>query len=159
MRVGHGFDVHRHGGTAPLVLGGVLVEGAPGVEATSDGDILVHAVIDALLGAAALGDLGSMFPSDDPRWEGADSIRVLLPACLAAISGAGWRVSNVDCTVITQTVRIDVLRENMRIRLADALGTELAAVSVKATTTDRVGAIGRGEGIAASAVVVLAPAE
>ncbi len=159
MRVGYGFDVHRHGGAAPLVLGGVLVEGAPGVEATSDGDIVVHALIDALLGAAALGDIGTMFPSNDSQWEGADSMGVLLPACLAAVSEAGWSVSNIDCTVIAHTVRVGGVREKMRIRLADALGTDVGAVSVKATTTDGLGAIGRGEGIAAAAVVVLIPAE
>ncbi len=159
MRVGHGYDVHRHGGLSPLILGGVRIDGAPGVDATSDGDVVVHALIDAMLGAAALGDLGSFFPSDEEQWSGANSMGTLLPMAIAAVAAAGWHVSTVDCTVISQTVRVSITRERMRERVAEALSVDVGAVSVKATSTDRLGAIGRGEGIAASAVVVLEPAE
>ena len=157
MRVGQGIDSHRFGGDGPLVLGGVVVDPNRGVEATSDGDVLVHAVIDALLGAAALGDLGTHYPSSDERWHGARSLDLLTDA-VSKLSAAGWVPSNVDATVIAQTVRISPHREAMRTGLAESLGIDAAAVSVKATTTDHLGFTGRDEGLAVVATVSIVPA-
>lgn len=156
MRVGQGVDSHRFGGDAPLILGGVLLDAAPGVVATSDGDVAVHAVIDAILGAAALGDLGSLFPSDDPQWSNASSIDTLLPAAIDALTNSGWKVTSVDCTVIAESVRVSTHRQEMQLRLAARLGLEPSDVSVKATTTDGMGFTGRGEGIVAMAAAVIA---
>jgi len=154
MRVGWGIDVHRFGGPGPTLLAGVVVDADRGVEGTSDADVLAHAVGDALLGAAALGDLGTHFATSDPQWEGADSM-VLLRRIVELIGGAGFRVSSIDATVIAQRVRVSPHREAIRERLAEAVGTEVAAVSVKATTTDGLGMLGRDEGLAALAVAVL----
>ena len=156
MRVGWGMDAHRFGGPGPTLLGGVVVDAARGVEATSDGDVLAHAVADALLGAAALGDLGALFPSDDPRWRGADSM-ALLAEVMARVAAAGYRVASLDATVIAQRVRVARHREAIRQRLGGVLGMEPAAVSVKATSTDGLGFLGRDEGLAVVAVAVLAP--
>lgn len=157
MRVGWGCDAHRFGGAGPTLLGGVVADGTRGVEATSDGDVLAHAVADALLGAAALGDLGALFPSDDPRWQGADSMS-LLAEVVARVAAGGYRVASLDATVIAQEVRVAPYREEIRRRLAAVLETDIAAVSVKATTTDGMGFLGRDEGLAAVALVVLEPA-
>ncbi len=154
VRVGWGFDAHRFGGDPPLLLGGVEASAERGVEATSDGDIVAHAVIDALLGAAALGDLGTFFPSDDPIWHGADSFH-MLDLTLSELSAHGWRPTFVDVTVIAQSIRVGPIREEIRINLAAALGLDPNAVSVKATTTDRMGAIGADEGIAAAATATV----
>lgn len=154
MRVGWGFDAHRFGGQGPVRLGGVVVDDSRGVEATSDGDVLAHAVADALLGAAALADLGALFPSDDPRWRGADSMALLAEAA-GRVQAAGFAPASVDATVIAQTVRVAPHREAIRRRLAEVLGVGLEAVSVKATSTDGLGFLGRDEGLAAAAVVVL----
>ena len=154
MRVGQGFDVHPFEAGRLLLLGGVVFEGETGLAGHSDGDTLTHAVIDALLGAAALGDLGNHFPSADPRLSGADSIE-LLRQTAKIVAAAGHRIVNVDATVIAERPRVAPRVAEMRQRLALALGVDAAAVSVKATTTDRLGAIGRGEGIAASAVALL----
>ena len=156
MRVGWGMDAHRFGGPGPTLLGGVAVDAARGVEATSDGDVLAHAVADALLGAAALGDLGALFPSDDPRWRGADSM-ALLAEVMARVAAAGYRVASLDATVIAERVRVAPHREAIRQRLAGALGMDAATVSVKATSTDGLGFLGRDEGLAAVVVAVLAP--
>ena len=156
MRVGWGMDAHRFGGPGPTLLGGVVVDTARGVEATSDGDVVAHAVADALLGAAALGDLGALFPSDDPRWRGADSM-ALLAEVMARVAAAGYRVASLDATVIAQRVRVARHREAIRQRLGGVLGMEPAAVSVKATSTDGLGFLGRDEGLAVVAVAVLAP--
>ena len=155
MRVGWGADVHRFGGPGPIRLGGVVVDESRGVEATSDGDVLAHAVADALLGAAALGDLGALFPSSDPRWRGADSM-TLLAAVVGRLPAAGWRVSSLDATVIAEKVRVSPHREAIRRRLAEVLEVEVDRVSVKATSTDGLGLLGRDEGLAAVAVAVLA---
>jgi 2-C-methyl-D-erythritol 2,4-cyclodiphosphate synthase len=155
MRVGWGCDAHRFGGSGPTLLGGVVVDPGRGVEATSDGDVLAHAVADALLGAAALGDLGALFPSADPQWQGADSM-ALLAEVVARVTGAGYRVTSLDVTVIAERVRVAPYREAIRARLAGVLGVEAAAVSVKGTTTDGLGFLGRDEGLAAVAVAVLA---
>ena len=152
VRVGLGFDAHRFGGTPPLVLGGVVVDQERGLEATSDGDAVAHAVCDALLGAVGLGDMGTHFPSSDERWRGADSM-LMLDTVVKLVRASGWWVNNVDLTIIAQNVRIDPHREAMRTALSDVLATE--AVSVKATTTDTMGFTGRGEGLTALAVVTV----
>lgn len=153
MRVGFGFDAHRFGGGGPLKLAGVIVAEDRGLEGTSDADVAAHAVADALLGAAAKGDLGDHFPSGDATWEGADSMH-LLARVVALVTDAGHRPRSLDLTVIAQSVRIAPHREAMRTRLAAVLGVGVDAVSVKATTTDGMGSIGADEGIAATATVV-----
>jgi 2-C-methyl-D-erythritol 2,4-cyclodiphosphate synthase len=155
-RVGWGFDAHRFGGRGPIRLGGVVVDAGRGLLGTSDADVLAHAVADAILGGAALGDLGTFFPSDDPAWEGADSMD-LLRRVVAAAAGAGFRVSSVDATVIAETVRVGPHRDAIRASLAAVLGLAPGATSVKATSTDGMGFAGRDEGVAAVAVVVLDP--
>ena len=154
MRIGSGFDVHALDGNPPLKIGGVTVDETRGLAGTSDADVLVHAVCDALLGAAALGDLGTLFPSDDDRWTGADSFD-LLEHVVGLIETEGLRVGNLDATVMAETVRIGPFREQMRANLAEALHIDATDISVKATTTDGLGFVGRDEGIAASAVVLL----
>jgi 2-C-methyl-D-erythritol 2,4-cyclodiphosphate synthase len=156
FRVGWGFDAHRLDGAPPLLLGGVTVSDSIGVSATSDGDLLAHSVMDAILGACALGDLGEHFPSDDPDLQGADSMG-LLQRTVALAAGSGWRVSHLDATVIAETVRVVPFREDIRRLLADVLGLDVESVSVKATTTDGLGFIGRGEGLAVVAVVTVGP--
>ena len=153
-RIGWGADAHRFAGAGEVLLGGVVVDEARGVDATSDGDVVAHALADALLGAAALGDLGTHFPPSDPRWEGADSME-LLSAVVAMVADAGFAVSSVDVTVIAQTVRVSPHRDAIRRAVADVLRLDDPAVSVKATTTDGMGFTGRDEGIAAVAVVVV----
>jgi 2-C-methyl-D-erythritol 2,4-cyclodiphosphate synthase len=152
MRVGFGVDAHQFGGSDPLIIGGVVVDTERSVEATSDGDVALHALIDAMLGAGALGDLGLHFPSSDPTWHGASSIDMLLEA-KRMLAEAGLHVASVDLTVIAQSVRIAPHRDAMCARIAAALDIDVNVVSVKATSTDGMGFIGRDEGIAASAVV------
>ena len=161
MRIGHGFDVHRlvdgsdhSAGTRPLVLGGVAIPCAFRIVAHSDGDVLLHALMDALLGAAALGDIGHWFPDSDPAYAGVDS-RQLLRHCLAQISQQGWQLANADLTLVAQQPRIAVHVPQMRATIAESLGIQTCQINVKATTTERRGAIGRGEGIAAHAVALL----
>lgn len=151
-RVGWGFDAHRLDGEPPLKLGGVIVSNTLGVTATSDGDVLTHAVTDALLGACALGDMGEHFPSSDPGLRGADSIDLLRRATAMAAE-AGWRVTHIDVTVLAQSIRIAPHRGLIARNLADALGASSANVSVKASTTDGLGFVGSDEGLAAVAVV------
>ncbi|MDP8922102.1 MAG: 2-C-methyl-D-erythritol 2,4-cyclodiphosphate synthase, partial [Chloroflexota bacterium] len=155
-RVGCGFDCHALAPGRRLVLGGVEIPHDSGLAGHSDGDALVHAIVDALLGAAGRGDIGQWFPSSDARWAGADSVDVLLRMVVDTLRGEGWTIINVDATVIAQRPRLAAHLPAMRERLAPALGLPLEAVSVKATTTDHLGALGRGEGIAAQAVVLLA---
>jgi len=155
MRVGFGFDAHRFGGDGPTVLGGVVVDPGRGVVATSDGDVLAHAACDALLGAAALGDLGAMFPSADPRWEGADSMS-LLATVVDRVHAAGFRVSSVDATIVAERVRVAPHRDAIRRYLAGVLHLAESSISVKATSTDGLGFVGRDEGLAAVVVAVLA---
>ena len=139
------------------MLAGVVVDDSRGVAATSDGDVVAHAVADALLGAAALGDLGDHFPSSDDRWEGADSM-VMLSQVVALVGERGHAVTSVDVTVLAETVRVAPHRQAMRSNLAARLGVDGEAVSVKATTTDGLGWLGADEGLAATAVVMLGPA-
>ena len=154
MRTGIGYDIHPFERGRPLVLGGVPIPHDAGLGGQSDADVLTHALIDALLGAAALGDIGQHFPSDDPRYRDAHSLDLLRRA-VELVAGAGYRVVNVDATVVAEAPKLSPHIGAMRSALADALGIEAGAVSVKATTADRLGAVGRGEGIAALAVVLL----
>jgi 2-C-methyl-D-erythritol 2,4-cyclodiphosphate synthase len=154
MRIGQGYDVHPFAEGRKLVLGGVPFEGEMGLAGHSDGDALTHAVIDAILGAAALGDIGMHFPSSSERLRGVESLD-LLKQVTKLVAAAGCRVLNIDATVIAERPRIAPRVQEMRQRLALALGIDLGAVSVKATTTDGLGAIGRAEGIAVQAIALL----
>ena len=151
-RVGIGFDVHAFGSTPPIIIGGVVVDRERGVDATSDGDVACHAVTDAVLGAANLGDMGMHFPSSDSRWHGADSTEMLRESVRMATAKAVSLLA-VDVTVVSQSVRIGPFRDAIRAGIAAAVSLEPERVSVKATTTDSIGALGRDEGIAAMAVV------
>ena len=154
VRVGIGLDAHAFSDDAALVLGGVDFPGERGLAGHSDGDLLAHALIDALLGAAGLGDIGELFPSGDPEWLDASSIR-LLQRAYEVVRGAGWELVNADCVLIGEEPRIAPVRDAMRARLAGAMGVELDRVAVRATTTDQLGFTGRGEGLAAQAVALL----
>jgi len=154
MRVGIGYDVHPFARGRPLVLGGVSIEGEDGLSGHSDADAVLHAIIDALLGAAALGDIGQHFPAEDPAYAGADS-KDLLRHVVGLLKKAGYQVENVDTTVIAERPRLQGHLSRMRQTIAAVLGVEDARVSVKATTHEGLGAIGRGEGIAAMAVALV----
>lgn len=154
MRIGTGYDVHPFEDGRRLVLGGVVFEGERGLAGHSDGDVAAHALIDALLGAAAMGDIGMHFPSSDEHWRHSDSIE-LLRQVTKLLASAGHSVANVDVTVIAEQPRIAPHVQEMRVRMAMAMGVELGQVSVKATTADGLGSLGRSEGIAAHAVALL----
>ena len=154
LRVGIGVDAHALVDGVPLVLGGVAIESPRGLAGHSDGDVIAHALIDGLLGAAGLGDIGSLFPSGDAAWEGASSLDLLRRAA-ADVRAANFELVNADCVLIGEEPRIAPLREEMRERLAEACGVEPARVNVRATTTDRLGFTGRGEGLAAQAVALV----
>ena len=156
LRIGQGFDVHRFSDdpARPLVLGGVVFEGEPGLDGHSDADAVAHAVADALLGAAGLGDLGSWFPDDDPAHAGADSM-ALLAQVVAGVRAEGWSVANVDCTVVCEAPKLAPRRAEMQERLAAAIG---APVTVKGKRAEALGALGRKEGIACLAVSLLVEA-
>jgi 2-C-methyl-D-erythritol 2,4-cyclodiphosphate synthase len=154
MRAGIGYDIHRFQDGRPLILGGVELPGETGLAGHSDADALLHAIIDALLGACGLGDIGKHFPPDDARWEGASSLD-LLARTLSLVKEAGFAVENVDATVIAERPGLAPHIPAMRERIADALGIEPARVNVKATTNEGLGDIGRGGGIAAMAVAMV----
>ena len=154
MRIGQGYDVHRLVEGRALILGGVNIPYEKGLLGHSDADVLTHAVMDALLGAAALGDIGNLFPDTDPAYAGADSV-ALLRAVTALLGEKGWCVGNVDVTMIAQRPKLAPYREQMRLNLADAMGIGSEAVSVKATTEEGLGFTGSGEGMAAMAVALL----
>jgi 2-C-methyl-D-erythritol 2,4-cyclodiphosphate synthase len=154
LRIGLGVDAHAFEDDVPLVLGGVTLDHPRGLAGYSDGDVIAHALTDALLGAAGLGDIGSLFPSGDERWEGADSLELLRDA-YARVREAGFALVNADCVLIGEEPRIAEHREQMRRRLAAALDVAAELVNVRATTTDRLGFTGRGEGLAAEAVALL----
>jgi 2-C-methyl-D-erythritol 2,4-cyclodiphosphate synthase len=154
VRVGIGLDAHAFSDEAALVLGGVEFPGERGLAGHSDGDVLAHALIDALLGAAGLGDIGELFPSGDPLWLDASSTR-LLQRAYEVVKGAGWELVNADCVLVGEGPRITPVREAMRARLAGAMGVEPSRVAVRGTTTDELGFTGRGEGLAAQAVALL----
>lgn len=156
MRIGHGFDVHRFGPGDHLVIGGLTLPFDAGFVAHSDGDVLLHAISDALLGACALGDIGHHFPDTDPDFQGVDS-RVLLRKVYDLVTQAGWQLGNLDATLMAQAPKMAPHIPAMRALIADDLKVERGQVSVKATTTERLGFTGRGEGIAAEAVVLLLP--
>ncbi len=153
-RVGIGVDAHAFGDGIPLVLGGVTIDHPRGLAGHSDGDVIAHALTDALLGAAALGDIGSLFPPDDEHYRGADSLELLADA-YARVREAGYELANADCVLIGEEPRIAGVRDDMRVRLAGALGVTPDRLAVRATTTDRLGFTGRGEGLAAQAVALL----
>ena len=152
FRVGNGFDAHAFAAGVPLVLGGVRIDHPRGLAGHSDGDVLAHALIDAILGAAGLGDIGSLFPSGEDRFHGVSSL-VLLTEAYAQVRNAGWRLVNADCVLVGEEPRIAGHREEMRRRLQEAIGE--GEVNVRATTTDKLGYTGRGEGLAAHAVALL----
>ncbi len=154
MRIGSGFDVHAFGPGNHLMLGGVRIAFERGLDAHSDGDVVIHALCDALFGALALGDIGKHFPPSDPKWKGADSRQFLRHAALL-LDQHGYRLGNADITVICEAPKIGPHADAMRANLAADLGVSIAQVSIKATTTEKLGFTGRGEGIAAQAVVLL----
>lgn len=154
LRVGHGYDVHRLVEGRALILGGVTVPFDRGLLGHSDADVLTHAVMDALLGAAALGDIGKLFPDSDAAYAGADSI-ALLERVTALLREHGWQVGNVDATVVAQAPRLAPYIPDMRRRLAEAMGLDVDCVSVKATTEEKLGFTGSGEGMAAHAVALI----
>ncbi|MGH8353190.1 MAG: 2-C-methyl-D-erythritol 2,4-cyclodiphosphate synthase [Pseudomonas sp.] len=156
MRIGHGYDVHRFGAGDFITLGGVRIPYKFGLIAHSDGDVLLHALADALLGAAALGDIGKHFPDSDPQFKGADS-RALLRHVLGLVKGKGWKVGNVDATLVAQAPKMAPHIEAMRAAIAADLEVELDQVNVKATTTEKLGFTGREEGLAVHAVALLLP--
>ena len=155
MRIGHGYDVHRMVFGRKLILGGVEIPYETGLLGHSDADVLTHAVMDAILGAAALGDIGQLFPDNDPQYEGADSLALLqIVACI--LRDKGYRVGNIDATILAQAPKLSPYREQMRQNLARAMELDVSQVSVKATTEEKLGFTGAGEGIAAHAVALLA---
>ena len=154
MRIGFGYDSHRFEEGRPLVLGGIRIPDAPGLKGHSDADVLLHAVIDALLGAAALGDIGSHFPDTDPKWAGADSAK-LLGQVVEEVSKAGYAVGNVDATVICERPRIRPHVENIRTRLAELLRVDVSRVSVKGKTNEKMDDIGAGIGMEVHCVALL----
>ncbi len=154
MRIGHGYDVHKLVEGRKLILGGVCIPWEKGLLGHSDADVLTHALMDALLGAAALGDIGHLFPDNDPAYEGADSIELLRHVC-AVLRENGYHVGNVDCTVIAQRPKLAPHIAEMRQTLASAMGVEITRVSVKATTEEKLGFTGEGLGIAAHAVALI----
>ncbi|MBK7114702.1 MAG: 2-C-methyl-D-erythritol 2,4-cyclodiphosphate synthase [Proteobacteria bacterium] len=155
MRVGSGFDVHAFGPGNVVMLGGVPVPWERGVVAHSDGDVLLHALTDALLGAAGLGDIGQHFPDTDPRWRGAASVQFVEHA-VRLLAEAGWRVVNADLTLLAEAPRVNPVRARIVESVARCLGVTSQQVNLKATTTEKLGFLGRAEGLAAQAVVLIA---
>jgi 2-C-methyl-D-erythritol 2,4-cyclodiphosphate synthase len=158
MRIGHGYDVHAFESGDHVTLGGVRIPHTHGVKAHSDGDVLLHALCDALLGALGLGDIGQHFPDSDPRWKGADS-RVVLRHCTKLLHEQRYRLVNADLTVLAEAPRLGAHRAQMRANVAADLETTPDRINVKATTCEGLGALGRGEGLACHAVVLLAHAD
>lgn len=154
MRIGQGYDVHRLVEGRALILGGVTIPYEKGLLGHSDADVLTHALMDALLGAAALGDIGQLFPDKDPAYEGADSLVMLKTVC-SLLKEKGFSIGNVDVTVVAQRPRLAPYREEMRRRLSEVMELDLSRVSVKATTEEGLGFTGSGEGISAMAVALL----
>ncbi|NRA83164.1 MAG: 2-C-methyl-D-erythritol 2,4-cyclodiphosphate synthase [Gammaproteobacteria bacterium] len=154
IRIGHGFDVHKFGGPGPIVIGGVSIEHHEGLIAHSDGDVALHALADAILGACALGDIGHHFPDTDQNFKGADS-RILLRHVWQLVTAKGYQLGNLDLTIVAQTPKMAPHIELMRATIAQDLNAEIDQVNVKATTTEQLGYVGRKEGIATHAVVIL----
>jgi 2-C-methyl-D-erythritol 2,4-cyclodiphosphate synthase len=156
MRIGHGFDAHRFGEGDTVTIGGIAIPHSQGLIAHSDGDVLIHAICDAILGAIALGDIGKHFPDNDPAFKNIDSAE-LLKSVMQSANKKGYVVGNLDCTVIAQSPRLGAHIYAMQTKLAGLLNIEVDAVNVKATTTEKMGYTGRGEGISAHAVVLMQP--
>ncbi len=154
MRIGHGYDVHRFIADTPLIIGGMTIPYTHGLEAHSDGDVLIHAICDALLGAAGLWDIGHHFPDNDDAFKGIDS-RILLRRVISDLSDRGWCVSNIDATIIAQAPKMAPFIPQMRELLAEDMQTDLTAINIKATTTEKLGFAGRKEGIATHAVALI----
>ena len=154
MRIGHGFDVHKFGGEGPITLGGVKIPYQYGLVAHSDGDVVLHAITDALIGALALGDIGKLFPDNDPQYKGIDS-RILLRKVYSIIQNKGYELVNLDTTIIAQEPKMRGHVDQMRVNIAEDLNVHFDQISVKATTTEQLGFTGRKEGIACEAVVLL----
>ncbi|MBE6754468.1 MAG: 2-C-methyl-D-erythritol 2,4-cyclodiphosphate synthase [Ruminococcaceae bacterium] len=154
MRIGHGYDVHRLTEDRKLIIGGVDIPYEKGLLGHSDADVLLHAIMDALLGAAAMGDIGLLFPDNDQRYKGADSL-ALLREVVARLSVSGWRVENIDATVIAQAPKLRPYIDTMRGNIAKACGVDITQVNIKATTEEGLGFSGAGEGIAAHAVCLI----
>lgn len=158
LRIGQGYDVHRLTEGRPLILGGVTVPCDKGLDGHSDADVLVHAVMDALLGAAALGDIGKLFPDNDEAYRNISSLKLLVRVA-ETLRTNGWQIVNVDCTLIAQTPKISPYRDTMRQNIARALGVEVSQISVKATTEERLGFTGEGLGMAAQAIAMIETVE
>lgn len=154
MRIGFGYDVHRLVEGRPLILGGVTIDHPVGLDGHSDADVLLHAISDALFGAAAMGDIGSHFPDTDPAFKGADSLELLCET-VRRVRAAGFQLVNIDATVSAQAPKLRPYIDTMREHIAQATGLDVGAVSVKATTTERLGFVGTGEGMAAHAVCLI----
>lgn len=154
MRIGHGYDVHKFCENSPLIIGGVNIPHTHGLEAHSDGDVLIHAICDALLGAAGLWDIGHHFPDTSDEFKDIDS-RILLRRVVSDLAERGWKIGNIDSTVIAQAPKLAPHIPSMRELLSDDLDSNLDAINIKATTTEKLGFAGRKEGIAAHAVVIL----
>ncbi|MCH1414281.1 MAG: 2-C-methyl-D-erythritol 2,4-cyclodiphosphate synthase [Glaciecola sp.] len=154
IRIGHGFDVHKFGGNDPLILAGQTIDYPTGLLAHSDGDVVLHALCDALLGAVALGDIGRHFPDTDPNFQGADSTE-LLQHVYSLVTEKGYRIGNADITIVAQAPKMAPHIETMRAHIASALDTDIETINVKATTTEKLGYTGRKEGIATHAVVLV----
>ena len=156
MRIGHGFDAHRFGEGDSVTIGGIAIPHSQGLIAHSDGDVLIHAICDAILGAMALGDIGKHFPDNDPAFKNIDSAK-LLKSVMQSANDKGYVVGNLDCTVIAQAPRLGAYIPAMQSKLSGLINVEVDAVNVKATTTEKMGYTGRGEGISAHAVVLMQP--
>ncbi len=154
MRIGHGFDVHKFGGEGPITLGGVKIPYQYGLVAHSDGDVVLHAITDALIGALSLGDIGKLFPDNDPQYKGIDS-RILLRKVYSIIQNKGYELVNLDTTIIAQEPKMRGHVDQMRVNIAEDLNVHFEQISIKATTTEQLGFTGRKEGIACEAVVLL----
>jgi 2-C-methyl-D-erythritol 2,4-cyclodiphosphate synthase len=154
IRIGMGTDVHAFAPGRDLILGGIKIDHDKGLDGHSDADVLIHAVCDAILGAAGMGDIGGLFPDTDPKYKGIDS-RILLAACARKLAQAGYRIINLDCTVFAQVPKLGSKKQEMAAGIAETLEVSTGCVNVKATTTEHLGFIGRKEGIAAQAIVLI----
>ena len=154
LRIGHGYDVHQLVDSIPLIICGITIDFSKGSLGHSDGDVGIHAICDAILGALALGDLGTHFPSSDSKWAGKDS-SVFLMHVLKLMHNQGYDIQNIDCTIILQSPHLNTYIQSMRQVIADICKIDIGMVSIKATTTDKLGVIGQGKGIGASAIVLL----
>ena len=154
IRIGNGYDIHQLTEGRSLILGGVKIDHNLGLLGHSDADVLTHAIMDALLGALSLGDIGHYFPPSDPKWKGADSM-MLLEQVISMIQSQGWQIGNIDSTVVAEQPKLKPHLKSMRLSLANTMGIELEQVSIKATTNEKLGPVGRQEGICAYAVVLL----